>query len=479
MKAEWSESKRLESKRPESIRPESKRPESKRSESIRPQSIWSETTKIPGRNPLPGDRKTEVAVIGAGLFGVLAAHYLKEQGKEVIVLEADRIGSGQTRGTTAKITSQHNLIYQKLTKTMGERYAVSYAKANQQAIKEYERLIRKNHIACHFEKKDAYLFSVNESEILRREADCAARCGIPASFVRETELPFPVHGAVRFTDQAQFQPLEFLEAVSGGLTIYERTPVKEVRGNEVITGRGVVRADHIVFACHFPFVNIPGFYFMRMYQDKSYVMALGPVKELEGMYLGIDKNSYSFRSAGDTLLLGHGSHRTGKCPKKNPYEEMRRFQEHFYPGTREYGRWSAEDCMSVDGVPYIGRFSGVISNWYVATGFGKWGMTSSMAAARIVAAQIAGKRLPYEEVFTPQRFRLKASAAALLSHAGESAAGLTKGALPGDLRCPHLGCRLVYNRADGCYECPCHGSQFSRDGNIFAGPAQESLPFID
>lgn len=333
-------------------------------------SIWTQTTKIPGRNPLPGNKKTEVAVIGAGLFGILAAHYLKEQGKEVIVLEGNRIGSGQSGYTTAKITSQHNLIYQKLVNTMGEKHAAAYAMANQQAIRDYEKLIDRYRIACHFEKKDAYLFSVNESEILRQEADCAARCGIPASFVRETELPFPVHGAVRFADQAQFHPLEFIEALSGDLTVYERTTVREVKGHEIITNRGVVKAAHIVFACHFPFVNIPGFYFLRMYQEKSYVMALGPVKELEGMYLGIDKNSYSFRSAGDTLLLGHGSHRTGKCPKKNPYEEMRRLREHFYPDTEEYGRWSAEDCMSVDSVPYIGHFSGVLADWYVATGFG-------------------------------------------------------------------------------------------------------------
>ena len=273
-------------------------------------SIWTETTKIPGRNPLPGNKKTEVAVIGAGLFGILAACYLKEQGKEVIVLEADRIGSGQSGYTTAKITSQHNLIYEKLVNTMGEKYASSYAMANQQAIEDYKKLIKKRRIACHFEEKDAYLFSVNESEILRREADCAARCGLPATFVRETELPFPVHGAVRFTGQAQFHPLEFIEALSGDLTVYERTKVREVKGHEIMTDRGVVRADHIVFACHYPFVNIPGFYFLRLYQEKSYVMALGPVKELEGMYLGIDKNSYSFRSAGDTLLLGHGSHRT-------------------------------------------------------------------------------------------------------------------------------------------------------------------------
>lgn len=441
--------------------------------------IWNETTVIPGRNPLPGNKRVEVAVIGAGLCGVLTAHYLKEQGNHVAVLEASRIGSGQTAGTTAKITSQHNVIYQKLIRTMGKEYASQYAKANQQAIEEYAKLIKKYHIECHFEKKEAYLFSVSESEVLRREADCAVKCGIPAAFERETELPFPIHGAVRFPEQAQFHPLEFLSAVSAGLTIYERTKVKEVKGHDVITDRGVVRADKIVFACHYPFVNIPGFYFLKMYQEKSYVMELGPVKPLEGMYLGIDKNSYSFRSAGDKLLLGHGNHRTGKKIEKNPYGELSRLGTHFYPDAKEYGRWSAEDCMSVDSVPYIGQFSSVTPDWYVATGFGKWGMSTSMAAAKIIAAEIAGKHLPWSDVFSPQRFRVRAAAASMISHAGWSMDGLVKGALPGAPRCPHLGCRLVYNRADGCYECPCHGSQFDKNGKICAGPAQVNIPFID
>lgn len=442
-------------------------------------SIWTETTAIPGRSPLSGSRRTDTAVIGAGLFGVLAAHYLKEQGREVIVLEAGRIASGQSGYTTAKITSQHNLIYRKLMNTMGKKYAVTYAAANQMAILEYERLIRQMRIDCQFERKAAYLFSLKDAAPLKKEAEYAAMCKIPAEFVRETELPFPVAGAVRFPAQAQFHPLSFIEAVSGELTIYERTKVKEVRGHSIMTDRGVVHADHIVFACHYPFVNVPGFYFLRMFQEKSYVMGLGPVEPLSGMYLGVDKNSYSFRSAGDTLLLGHGSHRTGKKLPKNPYEDMRRLTERFYPQAAERGRWSAEDCMSVDGIPFIGRFSILRPDWYIASGFGKWGMTTSMVAARMIAAQIAGRRTPFDETFTPARLRLRSAMPAFPVHGFKSAAGLINGAMPDVPRCPHMGCRLVYNRADGRYECPCHGSQFDQNGKICCGPAQEDLPFIN
>lgn len=442
-------------------------------------SIWTETTTMPRRNPLPGNCRTDTAVIGGGLAGVLTAHYLKEQGREVIVLEANRVGSGQSGYTTAKITSQHNLIYQKLVKTAGKEYAIPYAAANQSSILEYEKLIRRKHVDCEFERKAAYLFSLKSAHALKKEAEFAAMCGIPAEFLRETELPFPVAGAVRFPDQAQFHPLKFIEAISKDLTIYERTLVKAVKGHSIITDRGVVHADHVVFACHYPFVNVPGFYFLRMFQEKSYVLGLGPVKPLSGMYLGIDKDSYSLRSAGDTLLLGHGSHRTGKVLTKNPYEEMKRFQKRFYPDAKERGRWSAEDCMSVDGIPFIGRFSALRPDWYIASGFGKWGMTTSMVAARMIAAQIGGRKTPFDEMFTPARLRLRLAMSSFPAHAAKSAGGLLNGILPDVSRCPHMGCRLVYNKADGRYECPCHGSQFDQSGKLCCGPAQESLPFID
>jgi glycine/D-amino acid oxidase-like deaminating enzyme len=442
-------------------------------------SIWNETTIIPRRNPLPGNRKAEVVVIGAGLAGILTAYYLSRQGKSVIVLEADRIGGGQTGYTTAKITSQHNLIYEKLEKTMGTTLAAQYAKANQWAVEEYKKLVRIHKIDCHLEEKDSYLYSLKVSEVLRREADAAVRLGIPATFEREVELPFHISGAVRFPGQAQFHPLEFIKDMSSGLTIYEKTRVIEVKDHQVITDKGTVTAEHIVFACHYPFAIMPGFYFMKMYQKKSYVMEFAPVEPLSGMYLGIDQRGYSFRSVGDHLLLGYGSHRTGKPKKENPYDVLKRTGKHLYSTAEEVRHWSAMDCMTLDSVPYIGHFSSGKPYWHVATGFKKWGMTSSMVAARIISAEILGRRTEFSEVFSPQRFRLRASAKELASHTVESVKGLSQGRIPGVVTCPHLGCRLTWNRADKRWECPCHGSSFEQNGKILSGPAQRNLPFID
>lgn len=438
--------------------------------------IWSDAG-IARRNPLPGDTVTEAAVIGGGMAGILTAWYLQKKGKQVIVLEADRIGSGQTGGTTAKITSQHNLIYQKLIQNVGLEKARQYADANQAAIREYKNLIQKHAVFCDFDEKPSYLYSTTVSEPLRREADAARKLGIRADFVSETELPFAIHGAVRFDGQAQFHPMEFLQSISMPLTVYEHTTVMSVDGNKIRTNRGTVTAESVVFACHYPFVNVPGFYFARMYQKRSYVIALRHAPFVHGMYLGIEKEGLSFRQAEEYLLVGGRGHRTGKVSTVNPYKSLQAAAAHLYPDARVAAHWSAQDCMSVDSIPYIGTFAASKPNWYVATGFNKWGMTSSMVSAMILSDMICGRRSPYQDVFSPQRFYLKAAARDGTVHLGESVKGLTLGACKPPARCPHLGCKLLWNPSESTWECPCHGSRFNHSGELLCGPAQTDALF--
>ncbi len=439
-------------------------------------SIWSDAG-IARRNPLPGDMETEVAVIGGGMAGILTAYYLQKKGKEVIVLEADRIGSGQTSGTTAKITSQHNLIYGKLIGQVGMDQARQYASANQAAIREYKHLIQKHAIFCDFVELPSYLYSTTMSEPLRREAEAARKLGIRADFVTETELPFAIHGALRFEGQAKFHPMEFLQSISMPLTVFENTTVMSVNGNKVRTNRGTVTAKSVVFACHYPFVNVPGFYFARMYQKRSYVLALRHAPFFHGMYLGIEQEGLSFRQAEEYLLLGGRGHRTGKIPSTNPYKSLQAAAAHLFPNAKVAAHWSAQDCMSVDSIPYIGRFAANKPDWYVATGFNKWGMTSSMVSAMILSDLICGIKNPYAGVFSPQRLHLKASAKDGLVHMGESVKGLTLGACKPPARCPHLGCRLLWNPAESTWECPCHGSRFNHSGELLNGPAQTDVIF--
>ena len=434
-------------------------------------SIWNQTCQIPRRNPLQGNLDTEIAIIGGGLVGILTAFYLGKKGRQAVVLEASKIGSGQTEGTTAKITSQHNLIYQKLLTDHGVTAMNLYARSNQQAIQEYERLIKEHSISCCFEKKPAFLYTMEQPDAIHLEAMAARKAGIPASEVTDTELPFTIKRALCFLDQASFHPLKFLEALSSTLTIFEQTPVLSVKGHTLTTPHGQITAKKIIFACHYPFPLIPGYYFSRMYQDRSYVVALCQAPSLEGMYLGIDNGGLSLRTTGQYLLLGGQGHRTGN-PKNSPYETLASSAHYLFPESRVVCQWSAQDCITLDSLPYIGRFSHKTSDWYIATGFGKWGMTLSMVSALLLTDLICGYASPYEALYSPLRFRLRASTPRLITHMAESSKGLLKGLVPGTMRCPHMGCRLSWNAAESTWDCPCHGSRFDRMGQLITGPAQ-------
>lgn len=443
------------------------------------ESIWETETGIRKRGPLPGDLETEAVVIGAGMAGILTAYHLQQAGLRTVVLEADRIGSGQTKNTTAKITFQHNLIYNRLIQTLGSRAAFAYAFANENAIDAYEKLIREKEIDCDFVRCSSYLYSRKDAAPLRREVDAVMGIGVEAVFDTDSELPFPVAGVARFDRQARFNPLKFLAAISEEVTVYEQTEVLKVESDRVQTNKGCVSARHIIFACHYPFINMPGYYFARMHQERSYVVALEGAGRIEGMYLGIDKDGLSFRQQGDMLLLGGGSHRTGRNRKGGQYAWLQDRARELYPKSRVIRQWSAQDCMTLDGIPYIGRFSVRRPNWYVATGFGKWGMSSSMAAAHILTALITKQRSAQAGVFSPQRSLTGRAVKELGIHSLYTMKGLVKHLLPAGQgrivpNCPHMGCRLEWNPEEGTYDCPCHGSRFDESGKLIDGPAQNN-----
>ncbi len=472
------------------------------------ESIWSKTCDLAPREPLSGDLETEIAVIGGGMAGVLTAYYLQKAGHQVVILEANRLGSGQTKNTTAKITAQHGLKYEKLVKVVGMAQARQYAQANLAAVGQFAQLIAREGIDCDFETVDSYVYG-QEEKTLRAEAETAVRLGLPASFETGDFLPFPVAGTVKFTGQAQFHPLKFLKALASDLQVYEQTPVQKAEGDCLTTPHGTVRAGKVVFACHFPFLNFPGMYFARMHQERSYVLALENAPKFPGMAVGQGKDAFSFRNYGDLLLLGGGGHRTGQN-EGGRYQMLRDRAAQWFPESREAACWSAQDCVTLDEVPYIGCFSRKTPNYLVATGFGKWGMTHSMVAAQLLLDQVEGRSNSNAQVFAPQRLepetipvaaaeggRTARSLLRQLFHIPEEQAealapgqggvvildgekvGVYKdpnGQLhPVSIRCPHLGCELSWNPDENAWECPCHGSRFDAYGNLVSGPAQEPI----
>ena len=474
-------------------------------------SIWSIDTEFPKRESLTEDIKTEVAVIGGGLAGLLIAYFLYQENIDTVVLEANKIASGQTKNTTAKITSQHNLIYDSLINNFGLEIAKGYGQANERALEKYAEIIDRENISCNFQREPAYVYTLDDISKIEKEAIAANKVGINAEMTRETSLPFDVKASVRFPNQATFNPLKFIKGIIKPLKIYENTRVREVEDDKVITEGGVVLANHIVVATHYPFINIPGYYFLRMHQERSYVIGLENAAKLDGMYIDEASSGFSFRNYEDKLILGGPGHRTGENKYGGYYDKLRAGATEFYPDSREICHWSAQDCVSIDKIPYIGHYSASTPNMYVATGFKKWGMTTSMVSAMIIKDLILGRDNPYKEVFTPQRFKMTASKEILKEEVKHISKGLVldKLKLPKDTlqaiekghgkviefedekigvykdkqgkiypikpTCTHLGCELSWNQDELTWDCPCHGSRFDYTGNLIDNPATEGL----
>ena len=347
-------------------------------------SIWSK--KVPPRYPpLAGDIQAEAAVIGGGMAGVLTARLLQEAGVDTVLLEAERIGGGQTSGTTAKVTAQHGDKYRQLLASLGAEAAGQYAAAQRQAVEDYEALIRRAGIRCGWERRSSWL-TAGEEAPLREELEACRTLGLPVKFLPDPQLPFPAAGAVELPEQGQFHPLEFLYGAAQGLRIYEKSRVLQAEENLLHTRQGSVSCRYVVFADHYPFPKTPGYYFLRLHQERSYILALEGAKIPPAMVYHLEPAGkvLSLRPWGEGLLLGGEGHLTGEGREGGRYAALEQRAKELFPGCRVVKRWSAQDCIPLDGLPYIGAFSPARPGWFVATGFGKWGMTGSMVAARML-----------------------------------------------------------------------------------------------
>ena len=426
-------------------------------------SIWLKTAQKPRFDALNGNKKTDVLIIGGGIAGILCAYKLKVAGVDCMLVEATEICGGITKNTTAKITLGHGLIYDKMIKRFGEDKARLYAEAQSKTIKEYARLCE--NIDCDFEMRDNYVYSLDDRKKIEKEVAVLNRLGVKAKFSEAKELPFTVAGAVCVKNQAQFHPLKFLYAIAKDLPIYEHTKIVELMPHKARTNHGEIAFKKLIIATHFPMLNKHGLYPLKLYQHRSYVLALKNAQNLNGMYVDESDTGLSFRNYGDLLLLGGGGHRTGK--DGGCWQDLEAFARKHYKNAEIVGKWATQDCMTLDDVPYIGQYSKSTPNVFVATGFNKWGMTNAMVAAELLCDLVRGKNTPYAALFDPSRTVLCPQ---LAINAFDSVVGLLTPTVP---RCPHLGCALKYNRAEHTWDCPCHGSRFTEDGKLINNPATD------
>lgn len=424
-------------------------------------SLWQDTVTLPEFESLKGEIKTDVLIIGGGLCGILCAYFLKNAGIDYVLVEGNKIASGTTKNTTAKITSQHGLIYSKLISQYGKEKTKMYLEANERAILEYKKL--SNTIDCDFEEKSSFVYSLSDRQKIEDEVLALNSISFPAKFEEETELPFSIAGAVRFLNQAQFNPLKFISQISKDLNIYENTFIREITPTGAFSENFKIKAKKIIVTTHFPFINKHGSYFLKLYQHRSYLSAFENAEKIDGMYVDESKTGMSFRSYKNFLLIGGGGHRTGH--NGGNWQEIEAFAKKYYPDSEPKYQWATQDCMSLDGIPYIGQYSKNTPNLFVASGFNKWGMTSSMVSAMLILDMVQEKNNDYLEVFSPSRSILKPQ---LFINGFETTKNLLT---PTVKRCPHLGCALKWNEHEHSWDCPCHGSRFEENGKLIDNPA--------
>ena len=495
-------------------------------------SLWLEKNQIKSFAKLEKDEHTEVCIIGAGIFGISMAYYLSQNGFDVILIERDKIASKVTGHTTAKITSQHGLIYHYLLNQYGLDCAKKYFNANQSAIREIEKIINDNNIECDFERQNSYVYTTNETELTKIQEEIEALNNInpEAKLIDKSQLPFSILKGIEFRNQAQFNPLKYINGLlnkieKNKVKIFEDTTCFDIKQDSekyiCYTQNNKIQSKNVVIATHYPFLNIPGMYFAKMYQSSSYVIGVDTKTELfSGMYINIQSPIYSFRTAIDNknriLILGGLDHKTGEnITYKDSYGKLEQKAKQWYPNSEVKYYWSTRDCITLDKIPYIGEFSNVLPNIYVGTGFNKWGMTSSNVAARIITDKIMGKENEYEHIFKSTRVNpivnkdevknmvtqtakslvvdkikkeknsidnIKNDEGGIIEKDGEKI-GVYKD-IEGKIYavkpiCTHLGCLLNWNSADKTWDCPCHASRFDYKGKNIYNPALKDLKKIE
>jgi glycine/D-amino acid oxidase-like deaminating enzyme/nitrite reductase/ring-hydroxylating ferredoxin subunit len=492
-------------------------------------SLWLAEAPVEPEYPaLPGEEQADVAVIGAGIVGLTAAHLLSEEGANVILIEADRIGRGVSGHTTAKLSSLHGLKYAQLTSRQGAERAAAYGRLSEAGIARIRGTAERFAIDCDLREKDNFTYSESGEERgkIEDEVKAASDVGLPASWAGELDLPFPVAGAVRFSGQAEFHSYKYLAALAraiagSGVRIYERSRAVAVDSGDPCVirceGGGEVRAAQVVLATHVPFLD-RGLFFARTSPSRSYAIAVPRSPDHPAaMYLSTESSAHSIRSApgpgGEELLIvGGEGHKTGQADEPARYRALEDYARDRFDSTDVRYRWSSHDPVSADDLPLIGALVPHSARLFTATGFGKWGLAAGAEAAALLADAVNGRENSLAKNFDPHRNRVRGFAMSVPSVMQEGfdyskrmvldRISSPNGADPApgsgtvrregrkqvavhrdeeglerrlSARCTHLGCIVKWNDADKSWDCPCHGSRFAPDGEVIEGPAVDPL----
>ena len=540
-------------------------------------SYWIDSVKDEKKfKTLEDNIKTDICIIGGGLTGITTAYNLSKYKIRTVVIDKGRIGEQTSSNSTAKITSQHGLVYKYLIDSKGRDFARKYYEANENAIRNIENIIKKENINCNFEHQPAYVYTqkIDEVQKIKDEVEAVNSFGGKAKLVEANDihinklkcvesvdnsqeklkinvdniekenldlerdvvkekmsniLPIKAIAGIEFENQAQFNPYKYITALAkicsaSGVKIYENTKAIDVDTEDeneyyVITLENgcKIKAKYLVITTKYPIVNIPGFYFVKMYQSTSYAVAMQTKQRLfEGMYINSEDPTISLRTTkfgDDYLLIVAGfDNRTGAgIDVSSAYKYLEEVARSMYPQGQIKYHWNTEDCITLDKIPYIGDFSKMWDKAYVATGFNKWGMTTSNIAADIITDKILGQKNEYEEIFKSTRLEPVKNIKEMTNMVKEGINSLVikKLEIPKEEAnqiqngegkivevngqkigiykdkegkiykvnpvCKHLGCELSWNNLDKTWDCPCHGSRYDYKGKLIYGPSVKNL----
>lgn len=489
-------------------------------------SYWLRKHKEKYYPQLKEDAKVHTLIIGAGLTGLTTAYYLSQATDDFMVIEADRIGYGTSGRNSGKVTVQHGCIYQKLIKKHGFDEAKAYYEAQKEALKSIASIIDELHISCSAIRKDAVLYTNEETLIakLQDEYQAYLDIGISAEFLEAQSSEPSWKAALCIKDQLSYDPFAYLLGLSDyldqkGIRIYEHSFACEVEkdgsGWRVSVNNHYIYAQNIVSATMTPLLDGFSFIYAKSYPSVSHIALTECEHSIsQQMLYSIDDPMSSYQDINThTLLCGGYEHPCAVIDKEGLDEWLCSLQKTWKCETPRIV-WDAQDLVSFDQLPFIGSLSKRYPNFYIACGFSKWGNTNANVAAKLICAELLLQENRYQKLFQPSRmkpmlqakcFRMNMQTAVnfirsqfpdvsgyeLNCQPKEGKVVTISGKLYGmyrddcnelylvDIRCPHLGCICSFNAVDHTWDCPCHGSRFSFDGSIIKGPAQSPLSEIE
>jgi len=496
-----------------------------------PKTYWREI-ELPTFESLNEDLAVDVAIVGAGITGITAAYLLSKEGRKVAILEAGGVLNGTTGHTTAKLTAQHGIIYDEYINHFGKEKARLYFESHMNAIQFVEDKVKENGIDCDFSKEDAYIYATTEEYAGKLQTEWEAYKSLEIDGALKDTIPFniPAKAALMMRNQAQYHPLKFLktlleDAVKSGCSVYENTVAADIEDDDtepkVVTKSGHrVTCKHVIIASHFPFYDKPGLYFARMYADRSYAIGIKTDKDYPGgIYISGDSPTRSIRytpyNGEKLLIIGGENHKTGQgIDTVKHYEALQAFAKDVFGLSEYHYRWSAQDMVTLDKVPYIGHYTEGRKNVFIATGYKKWGMTTGILAGHLLTDYVMNRDNPYKELYSPSRFQADPALKSVITTNSDVAKHLFKGKLEYtdkstddlqvgegsvvmyngkragaykdengklfvvDTTCTHLGCECEWNRAEKSWDCPCHGSRYSYSGDVIEGPTNKALDLL-